>query len=71
MRATQAQVAGIITQILSILCLIVAINCFGTMTFIFLVLGLAIFLISIGISFFNWRYAYCNKILPNDPSIEI
>ncbi len=71
MRATRAQVAGIITEIISILCLIIAINCFGTMTFIFMVLGLATFLISIGISLFNWRYVYCKKILPNDPSIEI
>ncbi len=71
MKATRAQVAGIITQILSILCLIIAINCFGTMTFIFMVLGLAIFLISIGISFFNWRYSYYKKLLPNNQSIEI
>ncbi len=71
MRATQTQVASIITQILSILCLIIAINCFGTMTFIFMVLGLVIYLISIGISFFNWRYSYNKKILPNDQSIEI
>lgn len=71
MSATPTQVASIITQILSILCLIIAINCFGSMTFIFMVLGLAIFLISIGISFIYWRSTYSKEIIPNDPSIEI